>query len=346
MSDSALVRGRRRRPRIDLGAFMRLTDLADYFVPLTIRAIAELGVADYLADGPRPIAEIARETQTDAPSLYRALRALACRRIFTEPEQGTFALTPLAEYLLTDHPLSLRDAYRLTSADLAAWADLKYSLKMAAPAFDHVHGQNLWAYLADHPAESLRFDRGMQAMTRPELRACLAAYEWEQIRTVVDVGGGNGAFLAGLLAAHPRLHGVLFDLPHVVADAGTVLEESGVSDRCDVVAGSFFDSVPSGADAYVLKRIVYGWDDQRALDVLRTVRAGMSRQSRILLIEPVLRPGNDLAPGKILDLVALVVEGGRARREDELGELFRAAGLTLTHVVPTALFPIVEGRLR
>lgn len=346
MSDSRPAGGKRRRPRIDLGAFVRLTELADYFVPLMIRAMASLGVADHLAQGPRPIAELAGATQTHPPSLYRALRALACRGIFTELTPGTFALTPLAEFLRTDHPLSIRDAYLLTPADLAAWADLKYSLCTGASAFEHVHGQNRWAYLADHPAEGSRFDRGMQALTRPDLRAALAAYEWERIRTVVDVGGGNGAFLAGLLAAHPVLRGVLFDLSGVVAGAATVLAESGVSDRCDVVAGSLFDAVPAGADAYVLKRMLYRWDDQRALDLLCAVRAAMTGQSRLLVIEPIIGSGSEFDSGKLLDVVSLVLDGGRARREDEFAGLFGAAGLVITNVIPASLFSIVEGRLK
>jgi hypothetical protein len=336
----------RTRPRIDLAAFIRLTELADYFVPFTIRAICELGVADKLADGPRTVEELAAATGAHAPSLLRALRALACKGIFTEVEPGTFDLTEPAQLLRGDHPLSLRDAYHLMPADIAAWAQLGHSLRTGEPAFDHVHGQRLWDYLGEHPEDGERFDRGMQAMTRPELRVLLTAYPWAALGTVVDVGGGNGAFLAGLLARHRSLRGVLFDLPHVVAGAAPVLAEAGVEDRCEIVAGSFFEDVPPGADAYVLKRIVYGWDDEGALALLRAVRAAMSPGSRILVFEPVVAPGNDNDFGKILDVVMLVVDGGRARTAGELGELFDAAGLELERVVPTWAFSIVEGRAR
>lgn len=342
-SRAVAATGGPRRPRIDLRSFVRLTELADYFVPFTIRAIAELRVADELIDGPRSVEELAEATGTHAPSLHRALRALACKGIFTEVETGTFGLTPLAELLRGDHPLSLRDAYHLMPADVAAWARFDHSLCTGEPAFDRVHGQSLWEWLADHPEDSARFDRGMQAMTRPELRAVSSAYDWGSLRTVADVGGGNGAFLAGLLARHPSLHGILFDLPHVVGGADGVLADAGVEERCEVVPGSFFDEVPKGADAYVLKRIVYGWDDDRAVRLLRTVRSAMAPESRVLLLEPVV--DHDQSEfGRILDVVMLAVDGGRSRTEEELRELMAAAGLELARVVPTMMFPIVEGR--
>lgn len=335
---------RPRRPRIDLRAFQRLTELADYFVPFTIRAVCELGVADLLAAGPRHVDDLAARTQTHGPSLYRALRALACKGIFTEVGKRTFALTPLAELLREDHPLSLRDAYHLMPADVAAWARMDHSLRTGEPAFDAVHGEHLWDFLERRPDEGKRFDRGMQAMTRAELRALTAAYDWGSLGTVVDVGGGNGAFLAGLLARHPALRGVLLDLPHAVREAPRILEAAGVADRCEVVPGSFFDAIPRTGGAYVLKRIVYGWDDERALALLRAVRAAMDPGSVVLVLEPVAGDAEGDDFGAILDVVMLVVDGGRSRSVQELRALFAAADLELTCVQPTMTFPIVAGR--
>lgn len=335
---------RSRRPRIDLRAFQRLTELADYFVPFTIRAVCELGIADLLAGGPSHVDDLAARSGAHAPSLYRALRALASKEIFTEVRERTFALTPLAELLREDHPLSLRDAYLLMPADVAAWARMDHTLRTGEPAFDHVHGEHLWDYLAARPDDGARFDRGMQAMTRGELRAIAAAYDWGSLGTVVDVGGGNGAFLAALLARHPALRGKLFDLPHAVANAAPLLAEAGAAERCEIVTGSFFDAIPAGADAYVLKRIVYGWDDEHAVALLRAVRDAMGPDSRILVLEPVagMADGDDF--GTILDVVMLVVDGGRARSAGELAQLFARAGLELVGVRPTMVFPIVEGR--
>jgi hypothetical protein len=334
----------RSRPRLDLGSFIRLTELADYFVPFTIRAVAELGIADQLIAGPRTVEELAGATGTHAPSLRRALRALACKGVFTEVEDGRFALTPVAELLRSDHPLSLRDAYHLMPSDVAAWAQLDHSLRTGEPAFDHVHGMSLWDWLAEHPADGERFDRGMQAMTRLELRGMGSAYDWGSLSLLADVGGGNGALLGGLLSQHAGLEGLLFDLPHVVAAASTVLARAGVADRCQVVAGSFFDIIPEGADAYLLKRILYGWDDDGAARVLRSVRAAMAPGSRMLVIEPVVDAGDPSGFGALLDVVMLAVDGGRARSTSELGALFAAAGLELTRVVKTMMFPIVEAR--
>lgn len=346
MSDAAVADATRLYSRVDLGSFIRLTEIADYFVPFTIRAICQLGVADCLAEGPLPVQQLARRTDTDTASLLRAMRALACKGIFTESEPGTFALTPLAELLRGDNPLSLRDAYHLMPADVATWANLSYSLQTGEPAFDHVHGESLWDYLATRPEDSARFDRGMQAMTRPELRVFSAAYDWTKLSRIVDVGGGNGAFLAGLLERYESLRGVLFDLPHVVANAAAVLEAAGVAERCDVVAGNFFECVPPGADAYVLKRILYSWRHPDALALLRSVRAAMGPDSRLLLLEPLVQPGRSDPLGSILDVVMLAVDGGRARSQDELTELLDAADLRLTRIVPTMMFPIVETRVK
>jgi hypothetical protein len=342
---STVASPRRRRPRIDFEAFQRMTDLADYFVPFTIRAVCELGIGDLLADGPKTVEQLAASTDTHAPSLYRALRALAAKGVLAETSERTFELTAMGALLRADHPLSLRDTYLPMPEDVAAWLELGHSLRTGEPAFDHVHGAHLWDYLAAHPDVSERFDRGMEAMTRPELLAVSAAYAWAELGTVVDVGGGNGSFLAGLLARQRALRGVVFDLPHVVAGAQEVLHHAGVEDRCEIVSGSFFDAVPAGADAYLLKRIVYGWDDRGARALLAKVREAMAPESRILVIEPVDRPGNDDQMARILDLLMLVVDGGRARTARELGELFAGAGLELTRVIDTMAFPIVEGRV-
>lgn len=336
----------RRRPRLDVQALERLTDLADYFVPFTIRAISELGIADLLADGPLEVEELARRTETHERSLYRALRLLAAKGVLDEIRERTFALTAMGELLRSDHPLSLREAYREMPEYVFAWLELRHSLRTGEPAFDHVYGTNVWDHLAAQPEVAARFDRAMQAMTRPELLAVSAAYPWRSLRTLVDVGGGNGAFLAGLLGRNRRLKGTLFDLPHVVAHAAPILQAAGVDDRCDVVGGSFFDPLPPGADAYLLKRTLYALGDRDARAVLERVADAMTADSRILLVEPLERPlrGGD-ARAQILDMLMLVVDGGRIRSEQELAELFADSRLELVRVIETMAFPIVEGRL-
>jgi hypothetical protein len=332
-------------PHKDVSYVARLTQMADYIVPFALRAVSDLGVADHLADGPRSIEELAGLTGTHAPTLQRALRALACRGVFTEVEPGVFGLTPLAEPLRTDHPLSLRDAYPLLAPEIMAWARLDHTLRTGGSAFTQAHGKTFWEYMGEHPDDSARFDASQQAVTRRELRAALPAYDWGSLRTIVDVGGGNGAFLAGILAEFSTVRGVLFDQPHVVAAAGRVLAGGGVADRCDVVGGSFFESVPAGGDAYLLKRVLYGWDDDQAVDLLRVVRAGMHDNSRLLMLEPVVEPGNEFDWGKLYDLLLVAMGPGYGARTREcLTELYARAGLELVRIVRTKRLPIVEAR--
>lgn len=323
-------------------AVSRMQELADVMIPVTIRAVSDLGVADQLADGPRPLAAIAAATGAHPASLRRALRALSAKEIFTETEPDVFGLTPLAELLRSDHPMSLRSQCRLFSAGIDAWARIDHTLRTGEPAFDYVHGCSLWDYLAEHDNDQARFDDFMSGLTTFEVRAALTAYPWAEIGTLADVAGGNGAFLAGLLRRHRHLHGILCDLPQVVAQAPAVLAEAGVSDRCEVVSGSFFDSVPPGADTYLMKRIIYSWDDDKAAEILRVVRKAMPEQSRLLIIEPVGGEEDGSRYAKLLDLLMMGIGSGRVRTRDELGDLFGQAGLRLSRVLPTFLFPIVE----
>jgi len=332
------------RPRIDIQSVVRLTEIADYIVPFTLRAICELRIADHLVDGPRTVEDLATLTGTHAPTLHRALRALACKGVFTEVEPGVFDLTPLAQPLRSDHPVSLRDAYPLLAPDIEAWAVFDHSIRTGQAAFDEAHGKGYWEYMAEHPHDSARFDASQQAATRLELRTALPAYDWGSFQTIVDVGGGNGAFLSGILAKFKSLRGTLYDLPHVVDAAAPVLADRGVTDRCEVVGGSFFESVPAGADAYLLKRILYGWDDDRAAALLRVVRAGMRDDSRLLILEPIVQPGDEFNVGKLYDLLLLAMVGGGARSPERLEELFVKADLELVRIVPTMMLPIVEAR--
>lgn len=332
-----------RRTRIDLDSIFRLTELADYIIPFTIRAICDLGVADHLTEGPRSVEQLAEATGTHAPSLYRALRALACKEIFTECEPGKFALTPMAEFLRSDHRLSLKDAYPLIPADVAAWAAMDYSVRTGRPAFDREHGCGYWDYMNNRPEEAVRFDRSQQAQTRLELPVLLRAYDWGALRTVVDIGGGNGAFLGGLLARHPYLSGILFDQPSVVERGRGLLARMNVLDRCRIVGGDFFAQVPGPSDAYVLKRVLYGWHDEEAVMLLRAIRAAMDADSRLLIIEPLDEPGSsDIACR--FDLAMLIMKGSGARSKERIGSLCEQADLQLTTITPTLMFPIIEAR--
>jgi hypothetical protein len=211
----------------------------------------------------------------------------------------------------------------------AAAGGLYETVMTGAPAFDRIHGAALFDWLQEHPEAGATFDAHMTAMTGGEAEAVVAVAELPQSGTVVDVGGGRGTLLAAILRAHPRLRGVLFDQPHVVADAN-------LPERCEAVAGSFFELVPAGAEVYVLKDIVHDWDDERALAILRTVRTAIPGDGRLLVIERALPPGDAPAPGKLVDITMLLITGGRERTRDEYARLLSRAGFRLDRVAPTA----------
>ncbi|GAA3734169.1 methyltransferase [Salinactinospora qingdaonensis] len=329
-------------PSPDLDAPARLTELADYIVPFTLRAVCDLGIADLLTDGPRTVDDLAEQVGAHAPSLHRALRVLASKGIFTETHPGTFDLSPLAEPLRSDHPLSLRDAYPLLTSDVDAWARFDHCIRTGEAAFDLVHGQGYWDYMADNPEQSRRVDRSMASINRLHLRTVLPAYDWGSFDTVIDVGGGNGAFLAGILAKFRSLHGTVYDLPHVVAAATDVFAAAGVSDRATSIGGSFFDHVPPGADGYLLKTVLPGFTDDEAVRALRRVRAAMRPDSRLLLLEAIIPDGDDYDAAKLVDLHTLMLTGGSHRSQEGLATLLGRAGLDLVLVRPTASLTVVE----
>ncbi|MEV6304149.1 methyltransferase [Actinoplanes sp. NPDC051861] len=328
----------------DLHSVARLTELADYVIPFALRAACDLRIADHLADGPRSVADLAAATGTRPRALLRVLRALAARGVFTEGPPETFALTALAEPLRSDHPRSLREAYPLITADVQAWGHLDHSLRTGRAAFDEAHNVDYWTHMQRHPADGARFDASQRAVSRREIKALLPAYDWGSFRTVVDVGGGNGTFLAALLAEYPHLSGVLFDQPHVVSSSGPVLAERGVSDRCTVLGGDFRTEVPAGGDGYVIKRALYDLDDPGAEEVLRAIRAAIRPDGRLLVIEPVVEPGDEFDWGKLYDVLLMVMRGGGSRSREELTALFGRTGFRLERVLRPKGLPIVEAR--
>jgi len=321
-----------------------LPELADYIVPFTLRAVCDLRIADHLAAGPMTIDELARVSGSHERSLYRAMRVLASKGVFTEVEPRIFAMTELAEPLRSDHPRSIREAYPLLPADVHAWAMLGHTLRTGEPAFDVAHGKGAWEWFAEHPEESARFDASQQAVTRREVPNLIPAYDWAAFDTVADIGGGNGAFVCAILAANPQLRGFVLDQPHVVARADEIMAAQGVTDRCTAVGGSYLDEIPAGAQVYTFKRVLYSLPDDAAIQVLRNVRSVLPEGGRVLIIEPVVRPGNEFDWGKLYDLLLLTMSGGGGRTEEELTELLAKADLELIKIIPTRSLPIVEAR--
>jgi hypothetical protein len=325
-------------------ALLRLVN--GYQVSQAIHVAATLGLADRLADGPQTSDDLAAATDTHPPALYRLLRALASVGILREEAHRRFALTPLGDGLRSDAPESLAAwaAFVGRPYGWQAWAHLPHSVQTGENAFRHAHGVGIWEYRAAHPEEGAVFDQAMVGLSRRISAGVLRAVDFGRFRTVVDVGGGHGGLLAAILAAHPAPRGILFDQPHVLAGAEPTLRSAGVADRCRLVAGSFFEAVPDGADAYVLKSILHDWEDDEAVAILRVCRRAIGSDGALLLVERVVGPPNEGAPAKFSDLNMLVGPGGRERTSDEFGQLLAAAGFQLVRVADAGAFGVVEGR--
>ena len=315
-----------------------------YQVSQAIHAAATLGIADLLADTSRTSDDLAAATGTHPPTLYRLLRALAGAEILHERDGQRFELTSLGRLLRSDVPDSIAGwaAFIGRPYFWQAWSGLLHSVRTGENAFQHVHGTDVWTYRASRPEESAVFDRAMTSLSRRATAALMAGFDFSQFRTVVDVGGGKGALLAAVLAAHPGMEGVLFDQPHVVSGAAAVLERAGVADRCRTVGGSFFESVPPGGDAYMLRSVIHDWDDEPSIRILTMVRQALAQHSKVLLVERVIAPPNEGRDAKFSDLNMLVVPGGRERTRKEFEMLLTASGLQLERLVDVGGFCVIE----
>lgn len=291
---------------------------------------AKLGIADLLANGPKAVDELAISAGADAPSLYRVLRALASLGIFEEQDNKVFALTPTAEALRSDIQNSLRDVAVFWGEEWnwQVWGKILYSVRTGKSAWTQVHGEEVFDYFAKNQEAARTFDRAMTSFSSIATKAVLDAYDFSEIKTLVDIAGGHGRLLKGVLEQYPSMRGVLFDLPHVI-------ESAQRSDRCEYVTGDFFVSVPTGADAYIMKHIIHDWDDDRALTILKNIRQAMNPEGRVLVVESVIADGNGQDFGKLLDIEMLVSPGGKERTAAEYEDLFKRAGLRLTRIVPT-----------
>jgi SAM-dependent methyltransferase len=307
---------------------------------------AKLGLADLLAEGPRSSADLARSLGAHAPSLHRILRGLVTVGVCTEEHDGRFGLTPLGASLKAEEPGSPHGQAILCGEEYAgAYGGLLHSAMTGETAFNHVFGMDHWEHRKQHLELNEYFNAGPRQGTARGIRSILAAYDFSSFRTVADVGGGSGALLAAILKAHPSVTGILFDQPHVVATARPNLEAAGVAARCQVVGGSFFDRMPDGADAHILKHVIHDWDDAQDLAILRNCHRALREEGTLLVVERLMPARVEDDPAAVLaDVHMLALTSGRERTEAEYRALFTAAGFTLTRVIPTrSRLSIIEG---
>jgi hypothetical protein len=316
-----------------------------YWHTQAIYVAAKLGIADALADGPRTADELSAATQTHPRALYRLLRALASIGIFAEDDGRRFALTPLAECLRSNVPGSVRAlAIMRGEWQYESWGRLIESVRTGRSAFEQIYRVPLFDYLSQNPEKGQLFDAAMTGVHGRETTAMLDAYDFTGIGVLVDVGGGNGEVIASVLKRYPTVRGVLFDQPSVVERSRKNLEAAGLAGRCEARAGNFFETVPPGADAYMLRHVIHDWDDERSVAILRNCRAALGGRGKLLVVEGIVPPGNGPALSKFFDLAMMVLPGGMERTEDEYRQLLGAGGFALKRIVPTTTWiSVIEG---
>jgi hypothetical protein len=308
-----------------------------------IHVAAKFALADLVASGPKSIKELAEATHTHGSSLGRFLRALTSLGIFVEDTTGRYGQTALSDTLRSDHPESMRPFAMMVGAHFF-WKPLgalEETVRTGQPSFERVYGAPFFEYLAGHSDDAAVFNAAMSSS--PDYLAAIAgAYDFSRFERMVDVGGGHGLLLAGILSANPRLCGVLYDLPAVVAGASALRQEP-ISQRCEIIGGDFFQGVPAGADAYLLKGIIHDWNDEAALKILKNCRRAIRPDGKLLVVEAVLTGSTDPATA-LMDMLMMVLTSGQERTESEFQSLLQEAGFSMVQVIRAARVSIIESQ--
>jgi len=317
-------------------------------IPQALHVVAILGIADLLADGPKSSDELAQITGSHARTLHRVLKTLVAAGVFAEDKAGCFCLTALSQPLRTDAPDSVRAASIFLSGESELEGFLVDCVRTGKTAIELASGTTNWIeYYRQDPTRAAVFNAAMTALSNAHYAGVVDAYDFQSIHKLVDVGGGHGRLISMILKAYPKMHGVLFDLPHAFEGGRKTIAEVELSDRCEVVSGDFFRSVPTGGDAYILSRVIHDWTDEKAIAILKIVRGVMLPKGRLLLFETMIREGNRLSYPLLSDLNMVIRTGGCERNETEYRMLYKAAGFRLTRAIktpsPTGM-TIIEGK--
>lgn len=314
--------------------------ISGYSLTIACAAIAELSIADHLKKGPKSAAELAGICGVDEDFLRRVLRYLASEGVFEQQAADRFALNDVSHWLRSDIPGSMLPRAAFAGSNLAwgAWGNLLRAVETGKSGMEMAFGETLFEYIKHRPEAEATFNNFMAGQTTASVKALLSGYDFSGTREIVDVGGGHGALVAGVLRAHPAMHGTLFDMPEVVAHAAPLLQSAGVASRCRVVGGDFFKWMPTGADLYAVKFILHDWRDAECVSILKQCRAAMADGGRVLIIEHLVPDGTGPHFAKFMDVNMLVMtDGGRERTQGEFERLLAAADLRLRQVFPTAM---------
>ncbi len=304
----------------------------------SILATVQLGIAEALKDGPKQCKEIAATTNTQAEPLYRLLRVLVGLGVLCEDPEQVFQLTSMGRCLLSNEPHSLRNIVLMfNELYKPCWTNLAYTLQTGKSAFEHTFGMRFLPYMEQNPGTNRLFDRAVGELSSMYDVAVAAAYDLSSYKRIADIGGGIGTFLAVLLHRYPEHTGILFEQPSVIEAAQNNLEQQGVSSRCTLVGGDFLESVPSGADVYIMKGVLSDWDDANALKILENCRKAITPQGRLLVIQRVLSVESSFS-SEIINLHKMLMKtpNVRIRTEAELRVLFEGSGFQLNRIIPTS----------
>ncbi|MDN3505775.1 MAG: methyltransferase [Simkaniaceae bacterium] len=295
---------------------------------------AKMDVAGHLLNGTKNIEQLARATDADEDSLYRLMRLLASAGIFEELPGQNFANTPSSALLAEKHPQSLRTLVLFYSSEInQSFANLDQGIQQGIPAFDLTFQKSIFEYFRDNPAAAKLFNEAKQQKMRLVASSCINSYNFGKFSTVYDIGGGVGQFLDSLLQKHPRMRGLLFEQPEVIAQARPQLESFG--QRCGLIAGDFFKSIPPDGDAYLLQSVLNDWDDVNAVKILKQCNSSMKRGAKLLIVEPLMRPANEKDYAKCIDFLIMAVTGSKERTEEDFRYLLQQAGLKLDSITRT-----------
>jgi len=299
-----------------------------------IYVAAELGIADMLADGSKTIKELALLSKTHAPSLYRMMRALASVGIFSEVEEKKFELTAMAEFLKSG---SMRSIALMFNSDWSdkAWGCFMESIKTGETAFEKAHGLPVTDWLEENPHAAKVFNEANAVKAVNSNSSIVDVYDFSGIDTLTDIGGGLGVLMAEILTANTAMNGVVADLPSVICKTEEIIKSKGLEDRCKTKECNFFENIPSGSDAYMMSNILHDWTDEECQVILKNLHKAMKPESKLLIVEMIILPGNQPSIVKLLDLEMLVTTGGRERTEEEFKTLFESSGFQFTRNLQT-----------
>lgn len=319
--------------------------ITGYWISQAVGTAARLGVSDQLADGPRKSSEVAEAVGADPLNLFRLMRMLASIGVFTMDQQERFGLTPLGDTLRSGVPGSVRDfaVAETTPGHWLPWGKMYEAIKTGKPMCQPTLGMELFDWYSKNPEEGEYFNGAMGNLSAAVSAEVTRVYDFSRVQKVVDVGGSHGILLAAILKANPHARGILFDLPHVTATARESLNSQGIGERCEVVTGNFFESVPPGAELHVLKQIIHDWSDSECATILRNCHQALKPNGKVLLVEMIVPPDNSPSMAQPMDLNMLVLCTGRERTESEYQDLLATAGFKMERVVPTLTpFSIIE----